>query len=159
MTRIEEIKKRKPFALWDLLVYGILLVVILILFAVFVFGGGGEKANGIEVTVDGETIYTYTFGEGGASAEGWSSRIEERVEDETVFVKIFFGEEKQEYNEIKIDPANRTAVMNDANCSRGKDCMLMQISDESGVIICLPHKLKICALGGEKIDYFHPTVG
>lgn len=165
MTRLEEIKKRKPFAIWDLLIYGILVAVILILFGVFVFGGRGKAASGIQLTLlgnDETVIYSYDFGAGKRTvAEGWETRITEEEEEGVLLVTVYFDDEKKDYNTVAIDLEKKTAKMRDANCSRyNKDCVHSSgISSEKDFIICLPHKLKVCALGGVEEDLSKPSVG
>ncbi|MDE7439264.1 MAG: NusG domain II-containing protein [Clostridia bacterium] len=164
MTRLEEIKKRKPFAIWDLLIYGILAAVVLILFAVFVFGGNGEAASGIQISLlDGSdtVVYSYEYDSGKKKiAEGWEERISEEEAEGVLRVTVYLDETKNDYNVVEIDLQNRKAVMRDANCSFRRDCVnMMGVSSERDVIICLPHKLKVCALGGEKEDLSHPSVG
>ena len=70
MSRVWLVREKKPFAAWDLLVYGVLAVLIAVLFIVFVFSDafGVKDARGIRVEAEGETVYTYLFGEGGQIA-------------------------------------------------------------------------------------------
>lgn len=158
MNRIEEIKKRKPFAVWDLLVYGILVAVILALFIGFVFVNRGGHAKGIQITLHGTPVYTYEYGKGGRAEKGYESYIEEQTENGIVLVKIYSDETRKEYNLLAIDPQKRSAVMRDANCSFRKDCTHMPaVTSDLGVIVCLPHGLKVLALGQEE-DIYHPSV-
>ena len=162
MTRLEEIKNRKPFAVWDLLVYGILVAVIIILFAVFVFGGK-NTAKGIEVLYGNERIYTYEYGKGGTVSAGWEAQIEEREDGETLLVTVKTGGDGSAYNVIAIDLKNKVATMRDANCyhkgSYHKGCVHMpDITSENGVIVCVPHGLKVIAFGAQE-DVLHPSVG
>ena len=162
MSRIEEIKKRKPFALWDLLIYGILIAVILLLFGIFVFSGSGKAASGIQImNFNGKVIYTYEYAAGkGEITEEWKERIEEKEEDGVLYVTVYHDDAKEEFNILAIDLNKKTAVMHDANCSFRKDCTKMnKITSERNVILCIPYNLKICALGGEKEDLSKPSLG
>ncbi len=162
MSRIEEIKKRKPFAIWDLLIYGILIAVILLLFGIFVFGGSGKAADGIQITnLDGKLIYSYEYGKPkGKIALEWQDRVEEKQEEGTLLVTVYFDAEKKDYNVLAIDLEKKTAKMRDANCSFRKDCTNTKaVTSERDIIVCLPHKLKVCALGGEKEDLSKPSLG
>lgn len=164
MTRLEEIKKRKPFALWDLLIYGMLVAVILILFGVFVFGGRGKAASGVQIALlgnDETVIYSYEYGsEKRTVAEGWEARISEKVENGVLLVTVYMDDEKKDYNTVAIDLEKKTSKMRDANCSFRKDCVHSSgIESEKDFIVCLPHKLKVCALGGAEEDFSKPSVG
>ena len=160
MTRLEEIKKRKPFAIWDLLIYGILVAVILILFGVFVFAGRGETASGIQITsLDGKVIYTYDYERGkGKIADSYKGRVEEKEEDGVLLVTVYLDAEKKHYNILAIDSEKQTAVMRAANCPR-KDCVNEKITSERDIIVCMSHKIKVCAIGEEKNEIFDPTIG
>ena len=61
LSRVEQVKKRKPFALWDLVVYGALAALIVILFAVFVFTADKTPLTGVKIEREGSILYTYTF--------------------------------------------------------------------------------------------------
>ena len=51
-----------------------------------------------------------------------------------------------------------SAAMRDANCSRRKDCCAMQpVGEGGGVIVCIPHGLRILPLSEE--DFSRPSVG
>ncbi|MDE6058484.1 MAG: NusG domain II-containing protein [Clostridia bacterium] len=160
MSRLEEVKKRKPFAIWDLLIYGILIAVILVLFGIFVFGGSGEAASGIQITTfDDKVIYTYDYDrQKGVVAEGWKGRVEEKNEDGVLLVTVYLDDAKKAYNILAIDTKNQTAVMRDANCRR-KDCVSEKITSERDIIVCMTHKIKVCAIGEEKDEIFDPIIG
>lgn len=161
MNRLEEVKKRKPFAIWDLLIYGILIAVILLLFGIFVFGGRGKAASGIQVTgLDGKVIYTYEYGkEKGEISKDWKTRIEEKEEDGVLLVTIYHDDAKEKFSLLAIDSGEKTAVMRDATCPR-KDCVhSWGISSERDIIVCMSYKIKVCAFGSEREDISDPTIG
>ena len=156
MNRLQEIKKRGFFSGWDALVYAVLLLFALALFLVFALGADRRAVEGFAVYCDGEQVYTYSFTKGGTVAEGWEENVSQVTEGETVRVTVRTG---GGYNVLTIDLANKSAKMTDADCSRGKDCTHMAaIARRDGVIVCVPHALKVLALGGAE-DYDHPAVG
>ena len=57
MNRAQIVRDKRPFAVWDLLVYALILLLIAVLFVVFVFSDafGTEDARGVRVEVDGVT--------------------------------------------------------------------------------------------------------
>lgn len=153
----ERIKKSGFFAPGDLLVYGLLAVLVAVLFLITAFGGRGAAA-GIEITLAGERVYVYEFGTGGKITRGKEALVSERTEGNAVTVTVFTDEEKENYNTVIIDRAEKTACVYAANCSFSRDCTHMpSITSSSGVIVCVPHALVVRALG-EK-EEFRPSVG
>ena len=153
--RIRVIREGKLFAPWDLLVYAVTAVVIVVLFLVFVVSDifRTDDAEGIRVEADGQTVYTYVFGKGGSAAQGWEKRVTERTEGGLLYVRI---ELQDGWNELLID--GDMVRMFDADCSMRKDCTHMRAIGEGGsVITCIPHKLKVVPLEGEDISA--PSVG
>lgn len=145
----------KFFRLADLLVYGAAVLLIGALFLAAALIGGGQ-AEGFRVEVNGETVYTYRFGAGGEVSSEWAERVAEREEEGLLLVTVQVSE--GEWNEIVIDDGAKSAAMRDANCSRRKDCCAMQpVGEGGGVIVCIPHGLRILPLSEE--DFSRPSVG
>lgn len=159
IERIEQIKKRKPFALADVFVYAALAVLIVVLFIVFVFSVPQAPIKGVQFVYREQVVYTYSFETGGKAATGWSKYFEERTEGDLVYVTFYEDEEKTEYNVLCINLKEQSAKMTDTNCSHHKDCVYMDaIQSQNGVIICVPHGLKVLALDGEQ-DFDKPILG
>lgn len=157
MNRFRLVRERGLFAPFDIVVYLLLAALIAALFFVFVVADtfGADDAEGVCVQVGGETVYAYTFGEGGERAQGWEERIAERTEEGVLYVRI---RADAGWNELAIDDAQKTVVMHDADCSLRKDCTQMRAIGQGGsVITCIPHALKVVPLSGE--DYSTPSVG
>ena len=123
LRQIEQVKNKKPFALWDLAVYAALAVFIVILFIAFVFTADRSPIDGIRFVYDEETVYTYSFADGSTVAEGWESRITEETDGGILTVTFFEDEARTEYNVVTIDLTAHTAKVTDTNCSRHKDCI------------------------------------
>ncbi len=158
ITRVEQVKKRKPFALWDLLVYGVIAAVIVILFAVFVFAADNTTITGVRIEREGTLLYTYTFGSGGEVVPAGEGLFEEQEKDGVVYVTVYQDTRHERYNILEINPNARTVKMHETNCSRHKDCMYMEeISTVSQVIVCVPHGLKILALNAK--ENYKPIIG
>ena len=153
MNRTRQIREHKPFAYGDLIVYALLVVLIVALFCIY-FGRQTQEADGIKIEVHGEVVYRYDFGSGGTISAGWEDRVSEERGD-VLQVRI---ETASGHNVIAIDEAARTVRMQDADCSRQKDCTRMQAIGEGGeVIVCIPHALKVTSLHGE--DLSRPGIG
>ncbi len=156
MSRLEEVKKRRPFEKADLLVYALLILFILAFVLIFTLGRDSGAVEGFYVTCDGETVYTYSFVEGAVVADGWEDRVIQEREGEILTVTV---QSDRGYNTVEIDLVGKSAKMLDADCSRHKDCTAMrEITARDGVIICVPHALKVLALGGAE-DYTRPSIG
>ncbi|MCI8343738.1 MAG: hypothetical protein HFE25_04750 [Clostridia bacterium] len=159
LRRIEQVKGKKPFAVWDLLIYGVLAVFIAVLFIVFVFGGNRDRTAGIRLVFREQVVYTYSFQEGGKAAQGWENRVALRTEGDTVFLTFYSDEEGKRFNTLMLDLKNGSAKMTNANCSRHKDCTFMEeITTQKGVIVCVPHGLKVLALEGSE-NFDKPSLG
>lgn len=154
MNRAHQIRKNKPFALGDVVVYACLAVVIALLFVLFL-GRTQNATQGVKVEIRGEEVYRYEFGIGGSVVEGVSASIEESREDNTLYIRI---KTEYGYNVICIDDEQKLVWMFDADCSRRKDCTHMfALGDGGEVILCLPHFLRIVPLAGE--DLSKPGIG
>lgn len=151
--------KRGFFAPSDLAVYAVLLIVTVGLFFGAYFIGRGDFTRGIGIEWNGERIYTHEYGKSGVIGTGYESRVEVAAEGETVAVTVYSDEAKKEYNVVVIDLKSRSAFVKDANCSFRKDCTAMKpVSEKGGIIVCVPHKIKVISLT-EKEDYDFPVFG
>lgn len=157
LDRVKQLKGKKPFAKWDIFVYSLLLVFIVLLFVFLIFLGDHSELRGFCVKYDGKVVYSYAFSEGGKKENGWEEKITEEREGGTLLVTI--RTEEDEYNILTVDLAARSVKMYDTNCSRHRDCMYMlPISDNSGYIVCMPHNLRVEALDADS-DIFDPSLG
>ncbi len=147
LKRIEQVKGRKPFSIWDVLVYALLLGVVLFLLLFFLLGKS-EGIEGIRIFVQDELACSYSFGEGLQVEDTFFDKVNIREEGDFVYLTV--GSEEG-YNVVQIDCKARVAQVIDADCSFHKDCTYMkEISSEDGAIICVPHGVKVVALGGEE---------
>ena len=157
--RVEQVKKRPPFALWDLLIYGILAVAVVLLFVVFVFTADKSAIEGVQILFQDEVAYTYSFEEGGTATQGYESRFALTEEDGKIVLIAYADDTREHFNRIEIDETEKSVKVTDSNCSRHRDCVFMdEIKTKSGVIICVPHAMKVVPLDGKQ-DFSNPTVG
>lgn len=156
MNRLEEVKKRKPFAAGDIIVYAALALVVIALFCVFVFFRGESEAEGFVFEREGEILYTYEFSRGGVISAAGKDFVSVKEEEGGVFVTVR-TKDQTGYNLVYIDREERTARVTEADCSRTPDCVYTApIQAGRGVILCVPHGLKILPLAGED---FSPSTG
>ncbi|MGN0823391.1 MAG: hypothetical protein ACI4NG_06430 [Candidatus Gallimonas sp.] len=157
LDTLEKIRTRKPFAPLDLLVYLFLAVAIVTAIVALAVGARGERARGIELFAGEERVCTFSFSDGLTVGSGWEDFVTVQT-GETTVLTVYFDEARSEYNRLEIDLSEGTVVMADATCSRRRDCTHMApIRGGSGVIVCLPHDLKVMAIGGD--EFANPVLG
>lgn len=141
---LETVRKSPYFKLTDLIVYALLVVLIV---GLLIFGlQTRDQGEMLELLVyrDEKLVFSYSFEE-----DKYLSYENVKVEksDKGYLVTVYTGDE---FNLFEIDKAGSVNML-DASCSLHKDCVAMwPIHDKSGVIICTPHHLKLCA--SDEID-------
>jgi hypothetical protein len=153
----EKIKSAKPFHKSDILVYFLTALLLCFLFVVFIIFPNKTASDGFRITKDGKDLFFYY-----SSSKTYKvvSEFENLVVVDDgahgITIKIFLDQTKKAYNTVFIERSSLSAKVIDANCSNSKDCVHTPPVKESGVIVCAPHRLKICPLV-EKHD--QPIVG
>lgn len=142
LKKIEEVKADRGFKLWDLIIYGGIILLAAVLFFVVFFTRDSRPLKGIKIYVGNEIVFDYNFEES-KYVSGDSAEILSDSEDELT-VKIFT--EGSGYNIVKIEK-NGAVDVTEANC-RTKDCVYTaKITDSGGAIYCRSHGLKILPYG------------
>lgn len=157
---IENIKKHKPIRAADWILYGVLALVVLVLFIVFVFARPNEELTALCIDRDGERIVTFDFASGKAAvaANAVSSvEVKENGENGQVTITVFADEAHERFNVITVQTSDeRAASVTDANCSAHRDCVHTSAVTRAGdIIVCVPHHLKV--YGNEQS--FNPSLG
>lgn len=138
-------KKLKFFKAADIIVYGIILAVTIIILCVFLIPKEKGQLEYLEIYKNDVLIYKYDFigGEGKKITDVDDIKTEEFDENGITFVKI---DEGGDYNIIEI--GKDYALVSDANCSHYAPCEhYAAIKKDGDTIICLPHKLKLIGIG------------
>lgn len=137
LKKIEQVKADKGFKIWDLIIYGIVLVLVAVLFTVVITTRNTDPLTGVRVTYKAETVLEYEFG-GQPEILDEMVEVKEDVNGLTVTVRS-----QDDFNVIYIDKSAKTVKMQEANC-KGKQCLYFAaIKNNSGYIICDPHGIKI----------------
>ncbi len=145
--KLQAIKGGKPFFKWDIAVYTGIFSLLLLLVFWFVLPAK-KQLNGVEIYCDGELVCSYSIESGGQIQAGWEEKISTRRVEERVEIRI----EKDGFNLLVLDLTARVAYMQDADCSTRKDCVCSApITSAFGVIVCVPHAVKVCAMGGDDV--------
>lgn len=140
LRKVEQVKADKGFKIWDLIIYGAVIVIVAVLFITIFAVRDTSPFRGIRVVYVNDVIYEYDF-ENGREV----SRNEKYVEitendDGKLILKVNTG--GGDYNVIQINK-NGSVKMIEANCGK-KDCVYTpELKDNNGIIYCSPHRLKI----------------
>lgn len=152
--RKENLKLFKPI---DILIYALLIIGVFSLFLFFVILPANSSNNGFTVTINGKTIFNYHYGAYTVDLVDYEMADHIVYDKQASTITVYVDDDKQDFNVIKIDEANKTAKVIDANCSISKDCVYTPSIKNGSAIVCAPHKLKIVALGDKAIR--PPTTG
>lgn len=144
-TKIEQVKKTKYFKPWDILVYGIILLIIAALFLVVFLTGDKTSANGFTIRQGEKVVFTYYFDTDRYEYSLTDGRIKIESENESSLILTVYTKDKGGFNKVKVDKLNNSVEVTDADCSLlRKDCVhTPSLKDNSSVISCLPHEMYI----------------
>ncbi|MDE6868126.1 MAG: NusG domain II-containing protein [Clostridia bacterium] len=139
LKKIESVKKDKGFKIWDLIIYGVIIALVIVTFTVVFTTRDTTPLRGVRVYSKGVAVFEYSFENGKYNVLSDSAEIEVSDSGETLTVKITDG---SEYNLVEIVKSGSVSVK-EANC-HSLDCVYMApIKDNSGFIFCSPHALRI----------------
>lgn len=137
LKKIEQTKQDKWFRLFDLIIYGAIIVAVVVLFIVLFTTRDTSSLTGVRITVKSEVVFEYEFGK---EYRKLSDNIEVEEDKNGITVTIRSGDD---FNEVYIDLDKKTAKMSGANC-RGKHCLYFSaMENNSQFITCSPHSVKI----------------
>ncbi len=140
--KVEEVKRDKGFRIYDLIIYGVILLAVAVAFAAVFLSRDKGGIKGFSVYSGGDLIYSYSFSDGETvCGEGVESSTDGDI------LKLEISTAGGGVNTVEADLKNKTVRVTEANCSNRKDCVhTPAIRDNSGVIYCMPHSLKITPL-------------
>ncbi len=140
--KIEQIRQTKYFRLWDVLVYGIIILIIAAIFLAVFLTKDNTPANGFKIRYADKTVFTYDFESGRYEYSLTDGYIAIDGEDGNTLNITFYTPDKSGYNKITVDKQSRKVKVVDADCSLiRKDCVNAIAMDN--VITCLPHQMYI----------------
>lgn len=145
IDNIKDIKASKPFKKGDIIVYAVIVVLIAVLFVVFMNFNSKQDLESVSIYIDEVQMFEYNFDRD--KRDIFDQRIS--VDELGDILEVRVNLDNEEYNVIHIDKTNKSVNMSGSSCKTG-DCVKSgEIKDGNGVIICLPHHLKIFANGKE----------
>ena len=137
LKKIEQVKKDRGFKLFDIIIYGAVLVLVAVLFIVLFVARDTSSLDGIKISVKAQVVFEYEFG---GEPQSFTDAVTVEKGDGGITVTIEIDGDK---NVVFIDTSKKTAKMVEANC-RGKHCMYFAaMDDNSDFIYCSPHGLKV----------------
>ncbi len=140
LKKVEQVKADKGFKIWDLIVYGTIIVIVAVLFITIFAVRDTSPFKGIRVVLANDVIYEYDF-ENGKEISRNSEYVEiTENSDDKIVLKINIGDGG--YNLIRINKSGSVKMI-EADCGK-QDCVYTpEIKDNNGLIYCSPHRLKI----------------
>lgn len=141
LKKIDEIKNSKWFSIWDLVAFGVIIIIAVVLILSFTIGRDKSALGGFSVSYRGESIYEYDFDSGKVL----------KINEKYIKVdgdRLRFDDGNGGYNIIYVDTASKTVDVTDSNCSSHKDCVhtAKLTNNSSAPIICTVHGLTVSPL-------------
>ena len=139
LKKVGEVKKDKGFKIWDLIIYGAIALLVAVLFMVTFLTRDTSPLSGVRIYSDNKIVFEYSFESGEYKNLNESAVSVIADNEQTLKIKVFY---EDEFNTVVIDKAGSVKVT-EADCFN-KTCIAMkEIKDNSGLIYCSPHRLRI----------------
>lgn len=138
--------KNKPIAFkkFDFILF---IVAVLITISCFIFSFATKKSgtDSFSVYKNENLVLTFDYSSSVLKVEEEYKKLTEITEIESkIYIKIFTDKDKKDFNVLFVDLNEKTVKITESTCSLRKDCVhTPAIKNGSGVIICMPHGLKI----------------
>ena len=146
----DEIKRKKPFSVFDILVYAAIVFIIVGFFLIFIVFRSNDSSDGFKIYVNEKEIFVFYYDTCEYEIKEFDGKIEINVFEEKTFSVLLYPFGNKDFNLISVDAKEKTVKVVDANCSNRKDCdFTPEIKDGAGAIYCVPHALKILPIKSE----------
>lgn len=144
LKKVAEVKKDKGFKIWDLIIYGAVVLIAAALFIAVFATRNTDPLSGVRISVkegvfaDYKVVFEYNFSDE-PSFDAETVQVDDKDGKITVTVKTGGNG----INVVEIDKKARTATVTEANC-RSRRCVYSPtIKDNSRDIHCDTHGLKV----------------
>ncbi len=145
--KIVGVKNSLPFKHWDLLIYSLTIILIVLLFVFLVILPKNVNSTGFEVFVNGKVAFSFDYAKYSYQIDGeFNSMVEVENEENGFSFKLYSDKEKTHFNVIFVNTTNKSVKMTDSNCF-SKDCVYSPAISDKGVILCAPHGMKVVPIG------------
>lgn len=136
LKKIEQVKKDKGFRLFDLIIYGVIVLTVAVLFIVIFTTRDTDPLTGVRIFVDSQEVFSYEFGGEPTCSDGVT--VEEDANGITVTVRT-----DDDLNVVYIDKSAKSVKMLEANC-KGQQCMYFpEMKTNTDLIFCSPHGVRV----------------
>ncbi len=115
LKKIEQVKNSKWFRIWDLVVFGVIIITAVALILAFTLRRDKSQLSGFSVSFRGETVLTYEFGSDKPPSVLNGTYVE--VNEEKGNFTVRFTDGNGGYNIIYVYTAAHTVDVTDINCS------------------------------------------
>ena len=137
LKKIEQVKKDRGFKLFDIIIYGAVILIVAVLFIVIFTTRNTDPLTGVRVTFKAQIVFEYDFDSG---IKTMSDKVEIKEDDNGITLTI---RSDNDYNIIYINKDKKTVKMKDANC-KGEHCLYFgEMKNNSSFISCEPHGVKV----------------
>lgn len=141
-----KVKTSKPFYKSDLIIYLIVVFLLSILFF-FLSIPKNNKTLGFSIIKDTKEIAYYRLSDKSITVGNEYKNLVSFIESKDgLTITIYTDESLKDYNVVFIDFDTDSIRVTDSTCSTSKDCVHTPPVKSSGVIVCVPHRLKIVAV-------------
>lgn len=152
LKKVEQVKKDRGFKLPDLIIYGVIVVLVAVLFIVTLSKSSAESLRGIRIKIYGTAVFACNFEDGTYGALTVDGSVEFAEPEGGVQLVTIIS--NQGHNVVEINYTDRTAKVVKADCQNG-DCIYSNLrptqiikGNKSLPIYCNPHGVII-----EPLDY------
>ncbi len=158
LKKVSQVKVDKGFKIWDLIIYGAVLVLVAALFIAVFTTRDTSPLSGVRVSVrdgvlaDYKTVFEYNFND----APTFDGETVE-VQDKDGVLTVTVHTHGDGINVVVIDKKARTAKVTEANCRSRRCVQTAAIKDNSSDIHCATHGLKVEPFSYNPDDPFQPV--
>lgn len=143
------VKGTKPFKLWDVFLYGFIILIVFSLFLFFIILNPKTQAETFSIYHQTKLVATFGFDGQVKVNQDYIDNVTTTSNDDYIFIKVINKQNLNHYNVIKVDKRNKCVSISDSNCSTGRDCTHSPAIQGNGAIVCAPHSLKVISGSGD----------
>jgi hypothetical protein len=156
LKKIEQVKADKGFKIWDLAVYCVVIIAILVLFYIFIFSADNSQITSFTIYyVDGRNkndVFNYNF-----DTKKYNILSDDHIEivEETtdgMVINFYVDQTKADTNRIVISQTERYVMVESANCSTQECVKFGKLTTNNQSIACVPHSYMIIEPDNIEID-------
>lgn len=159
LKKVRQVKQDNWFCVWDLIIYGAVIALTVVLFLVIILRLDKTPTDGVRLYYKGEAVCEYYYSTDRINIiKADNIEVEENGEEYLNFT--FYTDGKSGYNKVAINKKLKSVSVTDADCSLRKDCVYTPaITNNTSYISCPPHNFSIEPITRAFIDDGYIIVG